>query len=129
MKAHRYDQKVWVFEFSKPKIFTSIEYSVWFASILRNTRCFEACALANNIVILSQRKYFGRLMQHWNLYILVYIDLQTSFPARSGYFIKFIDGYSRMTWVYFTKQKLTSSQYSKNFKALLKQSLHYLKTL
>nr|GFD31008.1 retrovirus-related Pol polyprotein from transposon TNT 1-94 [Tanacetum cinerariifolium] len=65
---------------------------------------------------------------------LVHADLcgpmKTESLAGSKYFLLFTDDFSRMSWVYFLKQKSESFEYFVKFKALVeKQSGKALKTL
>uniref|UniRef100_A0A5B7B4M6 Retrovirus-related Pol polyprotein from transposon TNT 1-94 n=1 Tax=Davidia involucrata TaxID=16924 RepID=A0A5B7B4M6_DAVIN len=56
--------------------------------------------------------------------------MQTPSHAQNRYFILFIDDYTRMTWVYFMRQKSEVFVIFKKFKSLVeKQSGHFIKTL
>ena len=56
--------------------------------------------------------------------------MQTPSHAQNRYFILFIDDYTRMTWVYFMRQKSEVFSIFKKFKILVeKQSGYFIKML
>ena len=56
--------------------------------------------------------------------------MSTPTPYQNRYFVLFIDDYTRMTWVYFMRQKSKVAGIFKKFKCLVeKQSDRYIKVL
>ena len=101
--------------------FVEKEWCIWFAHHSKENNKCDACILGKHSKLPLHESNFraSRKLE------LVHSDLCGPMPTPSAngnkYFLKFVDDYSRMCWIYYLKTKSEAFQTVKDFHALIEK--------